>query len=161
MVTTTASSTTCAGGSGKGATVGILFKNAEAIEVMRKVDTLVVDKTGTLTEGRPALADVVGAGVVSDAELLRLSASLERGSEHPLAAAIVRGAEHEGAVLVSVERFESLTGKGVTGRVDGRDVALGNRALMESLDVAPGDLATRAEELRLRPGRTSRWRAPA
>ena len=133
---------------GKGASIGVLFKNAEAIEVMRKVDTLVVDKTGTLTEGKPKLVSVVTAEGVDESDLLRMAASLERGSEHPLAAAIVKGAEERGAELQQVDAFESLTGKGVKGRVDGRDVALGNRALMAELEVDPGGLAARAEDLR-------------
>src|SRR5690606_35447206 len=118
---------------GKGETMGVLFKNAEAIEVMRKVDTLVVDKTGTLTEGKPKLARVVAEEGIEETTLLRLAATLERGSEHPLAAAIVQGAEARGVELAQAEDFDSVTGKGVKGRVDGREVALGNRALMESL----------------------------
>ena len=133
---------------GKGATAGVLFKNAEAIEVMRKVDTLVVDKTGTLTEGKPKLITVEPASGISDPDLLRMAASLERGSEHPLAAAIVRGAQERGIELVSAESFESVTGKGVTGAVEGRSVALGNRALMDHIGVDPGDLAKRAESFR-------------
>ena len=132
---------------GKGATAGILFRNAEAIEVLRKVDTLVVDKTGTLTEGKPRLVSVVSEGVVDDATLLRLAASLERGSEHPLAAAIVAGAADRGVATVGVEGFASITGQGVRGRVDGRDVALGNRALMQALGVQHS-LDARAETLR-------------
>ncbi len=134
--------------SGKGATVGVLFKNAESIEVLRKVDTLVVDKTGTLTEGKPKLVTVESAPGQTEAELLRLAASLERASEHPLAAAIVKGAEERHAELASVEAFASVTGKGVRGRVEGRDVALGNRALMQSLGVDDTLLAARAEGLR-------------
>jgi Cu+-exporting ATPase len=134
---------------GKGATMGVLFKNAEAIETLRQVDTLVVDKTGTLTEGKPKLATVQPASSnVSEAELLRLSASLERGSEHPLAAAIVAGATARGLALSSATDFESLTGKGVTGRIDGHTIALGNRALMETLNVDARELAARAESLR-------------
>jgi len=133
---------------GKGAGLGVLFKNAEAIEVLRKVDTLVVDKTGTLTEGKPKLVSVIASDVVDEATLLRLAATLERGSEHPLAAAIVKGAEERGAQLAEANDFHSVTGKGVKGRVDGRDVALGNRALMESLGVDAGHLTERAEELR-------------
>ena len=133
---------------GKGATMGVLFRNAEAIEVLRKVDTLVVDKTGTLTEGKPKLVTVAPAGGVEEADLLKLAASLERGSEHPLAAAIVRGAESRGVTLVNAEEFASVTGKGVTGRVDGRTVALGNRALLESLGIDAGTLAGQAERLR-------------
>ena len=133
---------------GKGASVGLLFKNAEAIEVLRKVDTLVVDKTGTLTEGKPKLVSVAPEDGVDEATLLRLAASLERGSEHPLAAAIVKGAEARDIELAQAQNFESVTGKGVKGRVDGRDVALGNRALMESLGVDAVHLAERAEKLR-------------
>ncbi|HSB20596.1 MAG TPA: heavy metal translocating P-type ATPase [Anaeromyxobacteraceae bacterium] len=133
---------------GKGATMGVLFRNAEAIEVLRKVDTLVVDKTGTLTEGKPKLVTVLPAPGLDESTLLRLGASLERGSEHPLAAAIVKGAEERGAALGGTGSFESVTGKGVKGRVEGRTVALGNRALMEALGVVAGDLGARAEELR-------------
>jgi P-type Cu+ transporter len=133
---------------GRGATLGVLFRNAESIEVLRKVDTLVVDKTGTLTEGRPELVSVVPAGGLDEGTLLELAAALERGSEHPLGAAIVRGAEARGVALASVEGFRSVTGKGVTGRVGGRDVALGNRALLDQLGLDPGPLADRAEALR-------------
>jgi Cu+-exporting ATPase len=134
--------------SGKGATAGVLFKNAEAIEVMRKVDTLVVDKTGTLTEGKPKLVTVEpGAGWV-EGDVLRLAASLEKGSEHPLATAIVDGAADRGVELLRVDDFQSRTGKGVEGRVDGRRVALGNRAMLDELGVDPAILADRAEELR-------------
>ena len=133
---------------GKGASVGLLFKNAEAIEVLRKVDTLVVGKTGTLTEGNPKLVSVAPEDGIDEATLLRLAASLERGSEHPLAAAIVKGAEARDIELALVQDFDSVTGKGVTGRVDGRDVALGNGALMESLGVDAVHLAERAEALR-------------
>ena len=133
---------------GRGATLGILFKNAEAIEVMRKVDTLIVDKTGTLTEGKPKLVSVIAAAGVEELELLRLAASLERASEHPLAEAIVKGAEERGAVLAQADDFASVTGKGVRGRVTGRDVALGNRAMMDSLGIDPGELSVRAEALR-------------
>jgi Cu+-exporting ATPase len=136
--------------SGKGATSGVLFKNAEAIEVMRQVDTLVVDKTGTLTEGRPRLVSVVPAEGVSEAELLGCAASLERGSEHPLAAAIVAGAQERDVAIEAAEDFESHSGLGVSGRVGGRRVALGNAALLERLGVSPGALAGRAEELRNR-----------
>ena len=133
---------------GKGATLGVLFRNAEAIEIMRKVDTLVVDKTGTLTEGRPKLVTVLPAANTDEAALLRLAGTLERGSEHPLAAAIVAGAQEGGAALGEATNFQSVTGKGVEGRVDGMSVALGNRALMEDLAIDFGDLATRAEALR-------------
>ncbi len=133
---------------GKGATKGVLFRNAEAIEVMRKVDTLVVDKTGTLTEGKPRLVTVLPAEGLDEAELLRLAASLERGSEHPLAAAIVNGARERAVPLVEVEEFRGITGKGVRGKVEGRDVALGNRPLMDDLGVDLGPFADKAEALR-------------
>jgi len=133
---------------GKGATAGVLFKNAEAIEVMRKVNTLVVDKTGTLTVGKPKLVTVAPLEGLDDKGLLRLAASLERGSEHPLADAIVSGAGDRGVELVNAEAFESVTGKGVTGRIDGRSVALGNLKLLDGLGVDPGPLAARAEALR-------------
>ena len=133
---------------GKGATMGVLFRNAEAIEILRKVDTLVVDKTGTLTEGKPKLVSVTPAPGVDEQELLRLAASLERGSEHPLAGAIVKGAEARGLVLANADGFESITGKGVTGRIDGRGVSLGNRALMETRGIDAGALVERAEALR-------------
>jgi Cu+-exporting ATPase len=133
---------------GKGATMGVLFKNAEAIEVLRTVDTLVVDKTGTLTEGKPELVSVETSGNLDEARLLALSAALERGSEHPLAAAIVRGADERGAPVVKAEKLESVTGKGIRGLVDGSDVALGNLALMKDLKVDVTRLAGRADELR-------------
>jgi Cu+-exporting ATPase len=133
---------------GKGAGLGVLFKNAEAIEVMRQIDTLVVDKTGTLTEGKPQLVTVVVADGGNEMELLHLAASLERGSEHPLAAAIAAGAKKRGTEVSSAEDFSSITGKGVTGRVDGRKVALGNRQLLKDLGIAPGSLAEQADELR-------------
>ncbi len=133
---------------GKGATSGVLFRNAEAIELLRQVDTLVVDKTGTLTEGKPTLVSVEAEGGLSEHELLVFAASLERASEHPLAAAIVVGAERRGAAPVAVDGFASVTGKGVTGRVGGRTVALGNRALMEAQGVALNGGVQRAEALR-------------
>ena len=133
---------------GKGATVGVLFKNAEAIEFMRKVDTLVMDKTGTLTEGKPKLVSVEPIDGFEPERLLSLGATLERGSEHPLAAAIVKGAEERGIKLSSAEAFESLTGRGVRGRVDGSQVALGNLKLLEELGVNPGGLAQKAESMR-------------
>jgi Cu+-exporting ATPase len=133
---------------GKGATMGILFRNAEAIEVLRKVDTLVVDKTGTLTEGKPCLVGVVPAAGDDEAGLLRAAASLERGSEHPLAEAIVKGATERGVALADAADFQSLTGKGVTGRVEGRRVALGNRALMADLGIDAGTSDDRADTLR-------------
>ncbi len=133
---------------GKGATLGVLFKNAEAIELLRKVDTLVVDKTGTLTEGKPKLVAVEPADGFDADLLLRLAATLERGSEHPLAAAIVKGAEERGVKLTTTEAFESLTGRGVRGRVENSSVALGNAKLLEELGVDPGALAAKAETLR-------------
>jgi Cu+-exporting ATPase len=133
---------------GKGATMGVLFRNAEAIETLRKVDTLVVDKTGTLTEGKPRLVAVVAAPGFDEAQVLALAAGLERGSEHPLAAAIVRGAEDRGLALARAVEFESITGKGVKGRLDGKTIILGNRALMDMFGVEVGELADRAEALR-------------
>ncbi|HKG96595.1 MAG TPA: heavy metal translocating P-type ATPase, partial [Pyrinomonadaceae bacterium] len=133
---------------GKAALNGVLFKNAEAIEVMRKVDTLVVDKTGTLTEGKPQLASVVINGLVDEQTLLRLAASLERSSEHPLAAAIVSGARDQGLQIVDATGFKSLTGKGVVGDVDGHSVALGNHSLLNELTLDPGEMGTQAETLR-------------
>ena len=144
--------------SGQGASMGVLFKNAEAIQTLRQVDTLVVDKTGTLTEGRPRLQDVVAAEGFGDDEVLRLAATLERGSEHPLASAIVSGAEARGLKPGSYEAFTSVTGQGVRGRVAGRDVALGNRALMDALGVDVGALAERAEALRV-AGKTAMFLA--
>jgi Cu+-exporting ATPase len=133
---------------GKGATLGVLFKNAEAIELLRKVDTLVVDKTGTLTEGKPRLVSVEPAEGFEAAELLRLAAALEMASEHPLAAAIVQGAQERGVAVVQAESFESLTGRGVRGIVGGRKVALGNQKLLEELRTDARTFAARAESLR-------------
>jgi Cu+-exporting ATPase len=133
---------------GRGASLGVLFRNAEAIEVMRAVDTLVVDKTGTLTEGKPRLVSVVAARDIDEPTLLGLAASLERSSEHPLAAAIVAGAKDRDVALADVTGFDSVTGKGVRGTVDGRVVALGNRAMMEAEGVDATELLERAEELR-------------
>jgi P-type Cu+ transporter len=138
---------------GRGATMGVLFRNAEAIEVMRAVDTLVVDKTGTLTEGKPRLVSIVAAAGTDETTLLRLAASLERASEHPLAAAIVSGARDRDVSLVEVAGFESVTGKGVRGTIDGRRVALGNRAMMEAAGIDANALVTASEELR-RDGQT-------
>jgi Cu+-exporting ATPase len=132
---------------GKGATMGVLFKNAEAIELLRKVDTLVVDKTGTLTEGKPKLVAFEAVNGFDQNKLLRLSASLERGSEHPLAAAIVGGAEERGIETTAVEGFQSVTGKGVTGRIDGLDVALGNRKLFEDMGIDAFALLNQAEAM--------------
>ena len=140
-------------GTGRGALAGVLIKNAEALEVLEKVDTLVVDKTGTLTEGKPRLTSVVVASGGDEGELVRLAASLERASEHPLAAAIVAGAAERGVTLAEAKEFQSVTGKGVRGMVDARAVALGTRALLEELGVAVGGLAESAEALR-RDGQT-------
>jgi len=132
---------------GRGAHAGVLIRNAEALELMEKVDVLVLDKTGTLTEGKPKLTSVVALGEVNESELLRLAASVERASEHPLAAAIVRGAEERGLGLTGASDFRSLTGKGVVGRVDGKEVAVGNRALAETLRLSSAELQQRAEQL--------------
>jgi P-type Cu+ transporter len=132
-------------GTGRGAMMGVLFKNAEALEVMRKVNTLVVDKTGTLTEGHPELVSVTAAEGFEENVIVRLAASVERSSEHPLAAAIVRGAETRGVELVSAEDFQSVTGKGVSGRVDGRNIALGNIKLLEDAGIDVADLPQRAD----------------
>jgi Cu+-exporting ATPase len=134
--------------SGRGATMGVLFKNAEAIEHMRKVDTLVVDKTGTLTEGKPKLVTVTPKAGFDEKKLLFLAASLERGSEHPLAAAIVAGAQERGIALASAHNFLSLTGRGVKGNVDGMEVALGNAKLLGEIGAETGTLPTRAEQMR-------------
>jgi Cu+-exporting ATPase len=135
-------------GTGRGAQAGVLIKNAEALEVFAKVDTLVVDKTGTLTEGRPRVTTLVAADGLDENELLRLAASLERASEHPLAAAIVDAARERGLAIAEAGAFDSITGKGVRGEVDGREVAIGNRRLLESLEIDAGALAERAEERR-------------
>ena len=133
---------------GRGAQAGVLIKDAEALERFAGVDTLIVDKTGTLTEGRPKLTDVVAAGGFDEERLLALAASLERGSEHPLAEAIVEGAAERGAVLHDATDFEAVTGKGVSGTVDGRRVALGNSAMMADLGVVTGDLSESADTMR-------------
>ena len=133
---------------GKGANAGLLFKNAEAIESMHRANTLVVDKTGTLTEGKPGLVLVQTVDGFAESETLRLAASLERSSEHPLANAIVSGAEARGLRLSGVEGFQATPGKGVTGRIEGQSVALGNQALLDELNVDAGELKKKAEELR-------------
>jgi Cu+-exporting ATPase len=132
-------------GTGQGATMGVLIKNAEALEIMEQVDTLIVDKTGTLTEGRPRLVSIQTSNGFTEDTVLRLSASLERASEHPLAEAIVRGAEDRKISLTDTDQFESLTGQGVTGTVDGHSVALGNDRLMQSLAIDFENLAKTAE----------------
>ena len=133
---------------GKGAAAGVLFKNAEAIELMRKVDTLVVDKTGTLTVGKPTLHDVVSNDGYDEKSILLYASSIEQGSEHPLAAAIVVGAREKDVTPGNAEDFQSRTGKGVVGKVDGHVVALGNQALLDELSIDPGGLSSKAEELR-------------
>ena len=133
---------------GKGAQTGVLFKNAEAIELLREVNTLVVDKTGTLTEGKPKLVTVTPSPGVNERELLRFAASLERASEHPLAAAIVAGAVERGIEIVNATSFESITGKGVKGNIEGHEISLGNSALMEELRIELGEMAAQAEKFR-------------
>ncbi|KAF0200207.1 MAG: copper-translocating P-type, partial [Gallionellaceae bacterium] len=135
-------------GTGRGAAAGVLIKNAEALETMEKVNTLVVDKTGTLTEGKPKLTSVVPLAGFEEGVVLWLAASLERASEHPLAAAIVDGALEKDIKLTAVSDFRSFTGKGVTGAVEGRTVALGNLKLFEELHIDAGELPSRAEALR-------------
>ncbi|MDT8355981.1 MULTISPECIES: heavy metal translocating P-type ATPase [Acetobacterales] len=139
-------------GVGKGAGAGVLIKSAEALERMEKVDTLVVDKTGTLTEGKPKVVAVVPAPGLAETEVLPLAASLERSSEHPLAAAVVAAARERGMTFAEPADFASITGKGVTGSVNGRQVALGNARLMQDLGVDLGDLTARADELRREGG---------
>jgi Cu+-exporting ATPase len=135
-------------GTGRGAQAGVLIKNAEALETLEKVDTLVVDKTGTLTEGKPRVVSVVAAAGVTEAEVVALAAGLERGSEHPLAAAILAGAAERNVAPRALAEFRSLTGRGVTGVAGGRRVALGNTRLTQELGVEPGPLAGRPEALR-------------
>ena len=133
---------------GRGAQAGVLIKNAEALERFEKIDTLIVDKTGTLTEGKPRLIAVLPEAGHDGAEVLRLAASLERGSEHPLAEAIVRGAEDKGVELAPTADFEAITGKGVRGTVDGRAVALGNLRLVTDMGLNAADLVARADQRR-------------
>jgi Cu+-exporting ATPase len=135
-------------GTGRGARAGILIRNAEALEIFGKVDTLIIDKTGTLTEGKPTISSVIPQPGIEESGLLQLVASLERSSEHPLAAAIVKGAEAKKLALVDVVRFSSTTGKGVKGTVSGKQVAVGNAELFRDLAVDPAPLLERAEELR-------------
>ena len=135
-------------GTGRGAGVGVLVKNAEALELMEKIDTLVVDKTGTLTLGKPKLIEVLPASGFDESEVLRLAAALEKGSEHPLAAAIVSGAEERGLQVQNTEEFESHTGKGVSGKVIGRNGALGNRALLDMFGVDGSSLEAAADGYR-------------
>ncbi|MDP2278221.1 MAG: heavy metal translocating P-type ATPase [Nitrospirota bacterium] len=133
---------------GKGAMAGVLFKNAEAIEVMRKIDTLVVDKTGTLTVGKPKLINIIPANGFDEKSVLHFGASIERGSEHPLASAIVKGAEERGISLTDVDGFDSVTGKGVMGKIEGHKIALGNLKLLEDMGIDPGGLSQKAEAMR-------------
>ncbi len=140
-------------GVGRGAENGILVKNAEALEVLQRADTLVIDKTGTLTEGKPHLVTVEPTPDFSSSEIVRLAASLERGSEHPLAAAIVQGAIDRGLTLASLEQFESLTGKGVTGIIEGKRASLGNARLMSNLGIDLTQHSAHLEEL-CRAGQT-------
>lgn len=135
-------------GTGRGATTGVLIKNAEALEQMEKVDTLVVDKTGTLTEGQPQLVKVLPLDGFAEDELLRLAASLEQASEHPLAEAIVKGAKLKDLELSGISHFQSTTGKGVIGQVDGHTIASGNRKLFLSLDIAMNELSDQSDALR-------------
>jgi len=135
-------------GTGKGATSGVLIKNAESLETMEKIDTLVVDKTGTLTEGKPKLTTVEAVGDLAEDDLLRLAASLEQGSEHPLAEAIVAAAKEKDLKLSGTDEFEAITGQGVVGKTDGRKVAVGNRKLFEELSIDAEELIDQAEDLR-------------
>lgn len=135
-------------GTGRGASEGVLIKNAEALEILEKVDTLVVDKTGTLTEGKPKLISIVKVSDFSEEEILRLAASIEGSSEHPLASAIVKGAQEKGISLSSATNFQSITGKGITGVVDGFEVAVGNQKLLEDLKIEVKPLIEQAEVLR-------------
>jgi Cu+-exporting ATPase len=140
-------------GTGRGAQAGVLIKNAEALELMEKVDTLVIDKTGTLTDGKPRVASVIATAGRDENELLRLMASLEQGSEHPLGAAVVEAARSRGLVFGNESDFQSHTGLGVSGRVDGRKVLIGNQRLLEENGIPATSLAQKAEELQ-RGGQT-------
>jgi P-type Cu+ transporter len=135
-------------GTGRGATAGVLIKNAESLERLADIDTLVVDKTGTLTEGRPRVSQVVPAAGMEDGRLLRLAAGLEQASEHPLAAAIIGAAQARGLEIPSTTEFESVTGRGVQGRVEGRLVMLGNAGFLGDRGIDPASLASAADELR-------------
>jgi len=140
-------------GTGRGAQAGVLIKNAEALELLEKVDTLVVDKTGTLTDGKPRVVSVAGAPGRDENELLRLVAGLEQGSEHPLGTAVVEAAKSRGLVLARANDFQSQTGRGVSGRVDGKNILIGNERLLHESGVSVASLAWKAEELR-RNGQT-------
>ena len=141
-------------GTGRGALLGVLIKNAEALEVMEQIDTLVVDKTGTLTEGKPKLTSIIAATGFDEEQVLQFGASLETNSEHPLAAAIVAGAKDKNISLETVNEFNSITGKGVSGVVEDKQVAIGNLKLLEDLSVSAKDLIEQAEGLR-RYGQTA------
>lgn len=141
-------------GTGRGASLGVLIKNAESLEVLEQIDTLVVDKTGTLTEGKPKLVSVITATDFNEEEVLRLGASLEKNSEHPLAAAIVAGAEEKVISLGVTSEFDSITGKGVKGFIDNKQIAIGNLKLLEDFDIDVSPLIKQAEELR-REGQTA------
>ena len=134
-------------GTGRGATAGVLIRNAESLEVLSKVDTLVIDKTGTLTEGKPQLTKIVTQPGWTEADVLRLAASLERASEHPIAAAVIAAARERQVDLAEVRDFHSLTGMGIIGSVDGGTVALGNAALLNSLSISPAAFQPAAESL--------------
>jgi Cu+-exporting ATPase len=135
-------------GTGRAARAGVLLKNAEALELMGRVDTLVVDKTGTLTEGKPCLTSVITTGVWTESELLSMAASVERGSEHPLASAIVSAAELRGLSLHRATEFSSITGRGVQGTVEGSSIVVGNRMLVDQLGVDAGSFTHAAENMR-------------
>ncbi|MGH9703547.1 MAG: heavy metal translocating P-type ATPase, partial [Candidatus Acidiferrales bacterium] len=145
-------------GTGRGAMAGVLIKNAEALEILEKVDTLVIDKTGTLTEGKPQVVSILPLADRDESELLRLAASLERGSEHPLAAAIVQAAQQKGLALSEATQFESITGQGVRGGVDGMIVSLGNRSLLGPSVNSPAAIDEQAESLR-KDGQTAMFLA--
>ncbi|MGB8442057.1 MAG: heavy metal translocating P-type ATPase [Candidatus Acidiferrales bacterium] len=134
-------------GTGRGALAGILVKNAEALETLEKVDTVVVDKTGTLTEGRPRVVAIVAVDGSNESEVLRVAATLERASEHPLAAAILAGAKERSIAFGEISGFQSRTGKGVVGKVDGREAALGNRALLKELNISVAQLEEKASQM--------------
>jgi P-type Cu+ transporter len=135
-------------GTGRGARGGILIKNAEALETLQKVDTLALDKTGTLTQGKPELMSVVAVGGETEERVVRLVASLERNSEHPLAAAVVEAAQANGLSLIPADEFRSITGRGVVGRVGGHEVAVGNEELLQQLEIDGQELGAQAEEMR-------------
>src|SRR5207247_1439095 len=140
-------------GTGRGAQAGVLVRNAEALEILEKVDTLVINKTGTRTEGKPQVDTVVAAAGEQEGELVRLAASLEQGSEHPLGAAVIAAARERGLKLSPSEKFESITGRGIRGKVDEKEVAVGNENWFKELGIVDSTLSSRAEELR-RNGQT-------